>query len=269
MNNKQLINGYLKALDMDNQIFNIEDITKLMKTHVKTFPFSSLKVLLKEDISLELEDIYNDLVVKKRGGYCFEHNKLFYEVLKGLGFDVEYYLARVVNNTDNMVSQTHRFTLLNFEDEQYLIDVGIGFRTPAVPVKFGKENSINHLGTSFLVKEFKDSTYALQILQNDEIFIATRFDLNKCYESDFEMGHFYSYKNPCAVFVNNLVLSFITDNEIRSLRNSDYFKIYENLQEKIEISNLDKFQKILREDFNVSFEDEEISALYKNFVEKR
>lgn len=269
MNNKQLINGYLKALDMDNQIFNIEDITKLMKTHVKTFPFSSLKVLLKEDISLELEDIYTSLVVQKRGGYCFEHNKLFYEVLKGLGFDVQYFLARVVNNTENMVPQTHRFTLLNFEDEQYLLDVGIGFRTPAVPVKFGKEYSSNHFGTSFIIKELEDNLYALQIIKDDEIFTVTKFDLNKCYESDFEMGHFYSYKNPCAVFVNNFVISSINDSEVRSFVNDTYFKISGNSQKKVEINSFGEFQKILEGDFNLNFDYKEIEFFYNNFVEKK
>lgn len=266
MNNEEIINGYLKALDINNQIFNVEDITKLMKAHVKAFPFSSLKVLLKEDISLELEDIYADIVVKKRGAYCFEHNKLFYEVLKGLGFDVQYFLARVVNNTDNIVPQTHRFTLLNFDDEQYLLDVGIGFRTPAVAIKFGTKNSVNHLGTSFRVKEFEDNTYALQIIKNDEIFTVTKFDLNKCYEVDFEMGHFYSHKNPCAVFMNNLVLSLIKDDTVYSLVNDNYLKIYKSEERKIKINNLEQFQDILKNDFSVNFNLDEIKMFYRNFL---
>jgi len=263
---KELVNNYLKTIGYFDEIVNIDDINKLMRAHVNTFAFSSLKVLLKEDISLDLEDIYESIVLKKRGGYCFEHNKLFYEVLKSLGFDVVYYLARVVNNMDNIVPQTHRFTLLNYKNEQYLLDVGIGFRTPCVAVKFGKDISTNHLGYNFKIEKIDDNTYGLEILDKDDVFIATKFDLNKCYEADFEMGHFYSHKNPCAVFVNNLVLSLITKDEIRSLRNSDYFKIYENAQEKIEIKSLNMFQKILKEEFNVDFQDKELELLYKEFV---
>ncbi len=265
---KELVNNYLKTIGFFKEIVSIEDINKLIRAHVNTFAFSSLKVLLKEEISLEIEDIYKSIVLNKRGGYCFEHNKLFYEVLKSLGFDVEYYLARVVNNSDNIVPQTHRFTLLNYEGERYLLDVGIGFRTPNVAIKFGDEVTSNHLGINFRIKEFEDNTYALQSIQENEVFNITKFDLNKCYEEDFELGHFYSHKHPCAAFVNNLVLSLITNTEIRSLRNSDYFKIYENSQEKIEIDNLDKFQKILKEDFNVFFEDKEMELLYRSFVKK-
>ena len=39
-------------------------------------------------------------------------------------------------------------------------------------------------------------------------------------------------------------------------------------QEKIEMDSLEKFQKILREDFNVSFKNAEIELLYNKFVKK-
>jgi len=172
MNKEQIISRYLSSLDIDNEISDIEDITKLIEAHLRTFPFSSLKVLLKEDISLELKDIYENIVVRKRGGYCYEHNKLLYEVLNYLGFAVEYYLARVINNTDSMVPQTHRFTILNFDDKRYLIDVGIGFRSPNAPIKFGKELTSCYLG-NYCIKEFDDKTFAMQLIQNDKPFIVT------------------------------------------------------------------------------------------------
>ncbi|WP_072679412.1 arylamine N-acetyltransferase [Arcobacter sp. LA11] len=267
MDKDKIVNGYLSALDIDNKISNIEDITKLIKAHLRTFPFSSMKVLLKEDISLELKDIYENIVVRKRGGYCYEHNKLFYEVLKNLGFEVEYYLARVVNNTDSIVPQTHRFTVLNFEDKRYLIDVGIGFRSPTSPVKFGKEVSSCLLGT-YCIKEFDDKTFAMQLIQNDKPFIVTKFDLNKCYEVDFTLGHFYSHKNPEAVFVNNLVVSLMDNDAIYSLVNKNYLKIYKDKTEKIEINSLEQFQEILEHDLNSNFNLDEVVFLYEKYIEE-
>lgn len=266
MNNQQIVNNYLKALAFDNNIKTLENITKLIQAHVNTFAFSSLKVLLKEEISLELQDIYESLIIKKRGGYCFEHNKLFFEVLKTLGFDVEFYLARVVNNTNNEVPQTHRFTLLNYQKQRYLIDVGIGFRSPTVPIKFGGATP-TPLGITYSINTFDDNTYALQTV-NDKVFTVTHFDLNPCLEADFEMGHFYSHKNPCAVFVNNLVISLITKNEIRSLRNGDYFRICKDKEEKIVISTLEEFENILQNELNVQFTFEERKSLYTLYVLK-
>ena len=252
MTTTEIVNNYLKELNFSNDIKTLQHLTKLIQAHEKTFAFSSMKVLLKDKISLELQDIYKSIVVQKRGGYCFEHNKLFYEVLKELGFDVQFFLARVINNTDNEVPQTHRFTLLTLDNERYLIDVGIGFRSPAVPVHFTELLTNSHLGISYSVKEFEDKTFGLQLIQNNKPFRVTKFDLNPCYEADFEMGHFYSHKHPCAAFVNNLVISVIGENEIRSLRNSNYVKIYENNQEETVIESLEQFHSILKNDLNCS-----------------
>ncbi len=268
MTTEKIVNNYLKELGFDKNINSLQDISKLIKAHEKTFSFSSMKVLLKDEISLELQDIYESIVVQKRGGYCFEHNKLFYEVLKEIGFNVEFYLARVINNIDNEVPQTHRFTLLNYNGERYLIDVGIGFRSPNTLVKFSEKTTNSHLGISYNIKEFDDYNFGLQLIQNNKIFRVTKFDLNRCYEADFEMGHFYSHKNPCAIFVNNLVISLICDNEIRSLRNKNYLKIHEDNQEEIVIDSLEQFSLILKNDLNCFFNKNEIKYIYDMYIKE-
>lgn len=268
MKNEEIVKNYLQVLEIEYEIKTLEDITKLIKAHLRTFPFSSLKVLLKEEIPLNLTNIYENIVVKKRGGYCFEHNKLMYEVLKELGFSVRHCLARVINNTDNIPPQTHRFTLLTFEDESYLIDVGIGFRTPSVPVKFGNEPTISHLGIEYKIIEFEDKTFSMQLFEKGNPFNATKFDLNNCYEADFEMGHFYSYKNPNAVFVNNFVVSLIQEDVIYSIVNNKYLKIYKNKAEELEIKNSEQLADILKNELNSKFTTNEVEFFYKNYIEE-
>lgn len=260
-----IVKDYLTILGFDKSISSLDEISKLIKSHLKTFSFSSITVLLKDEISLDINDIYKKIVINKRGGYCFEHNKLLFIVLKELGFDVKSYMARVVNNTNNIVPKTHRFTILNFNDERYLIDVGIGFRSPCVPVKLSAEFTPSHLGISYRVKTLDKNLFALESLKNEETFTITNFELYNYNEADYEMGHFYSHKHPDAVFVNNLVISSISDKEIRSLRNKNYIKIYENSQEEISINSLDTFKKIVADDFNMSFNDEELILFRKFF----
>lgn len=261
MTRREIVNNYLDALNIDYQIKTLKDITKLIKAHIKTLAFSNLKVLLKEEIPLDLDLIYKNVVVEKRGAYCFEHNKLMYEVLKELGFDVEHYLARIINNSTSISPQTHRFTLLHYEGERYLIDVGIGFRTPSVPLKVG-DTTMSHLNIKYEVLELEDKTYTMQIIQNDEPFIVTKFDLKKCYEADFEMGHFYAHKHPRAVFVNNLVISLIDDEVIYSLVNNKYLKIYYDTTIEIEIKSSEQLAQLLKNDFNLQYTFDEVNKIY-------
>lgn len=269
MKKEEIVNQYLKKLSFDKPIKNLEDITKLIQAHISTFAFSSGKVLLKNEISLELPDIYETIIKQKRGGYCFEHNKFFHEVLKELGFDIEFFLARVINNTNNEVPQTHRFSILNFKGEKYLIDVGVGFHSPSIPVKFGNEINKGHLNIGYKVETYEDNTLGLVKIENNLPYRVTQFDMNPCYETDFEMGHFYSHKHPSAIFVNNFVVSLINENEIRSLRNGNYFKIFEHGVEEIPIHSEKELKSILENDLNSYFEEEEIKYLYTNYVKEK
>lgn len=263
----KIVNNYLKVLDFET-INNLEDIGNLMKAHIGTFPFSSVPVLLKDGISLKLDAIYNKIVVQKRGAYCFEHNKLFFKVLKHLGFDVEFYLARVVNNSDVQAAQTHRFTVLTYENEKYLIDVGFGFSSASVPVKFSDTNSTSYFDIPYRIKKNDDNTFGFEFLKDGEFYTMYKFDLNKCYEIDFELGHFYSHKHPKAVFVNNLVCSRITKDILYSLRNNIYQKFYKDSKEDIAITSLGQFTYILEEELNCDYTHHEIAFIYENYVKK-
>lgn len=262
---KEMLNQYLKVLNIKEDIKTLEDINKVIKAHISVFPFSSVKVLLKEDISLDLEDIFKSIVLENRGGYCFEQNKLFYEVLKALGFDVSFYLSRVINNSDTMVPLTHRITVLNYEDEKYLIDVGIGFRTACIAIKFSEQEQYSHLGISYSIKKEEDS-YFMTLEEDKKSFRATRFTLNKCYEIDFDLGHFYSHKHKNAAFVNNLVVSLQKQNCLFSLVNKKYIKKYENKIEEFTINTYKEFKDILLKDLNLNLEEKELKDLYDRFI---
>ena len=45
-------------------------------------------------LSLKTEDMFNKIVSRKRGGYCFELNGLFSWLLRSLGFEVQEYMAK-------------------------------------------------------------------------------------------------------------------------------------------------------------------------------
>lgn len=266
MTTEQIIQAYLDHLNI-TEVTNLNDITKLIQAHEEAFAFSSLKVLLQEEITLDLESLYKSLVLQKRGGYCFEHNKLLYEALQYLGFNVEFYLARVINNSDIQVPQTHRFTLLKYGGEQYLIDVGIGFRSPNVPVLFSSNETVSHLNIAYKITQ-QNGVFYLQLLEKGKWFKATQFDLHPCYEADFELGHFYSHRHQDAVFVNNLVVSKVTPKCIYSLRNNHYVQINAEGYHSIVIKDKQDFIDVIRQDFDLKYDDNELTILYNTHVQQ-
>ncbi len=73
-------------------------LAELAFAHATSIPFENLDVLAAVPISLELGQIVDKLVLRRRGGYCFEQNALLGAALATLGFNVRCLSARVWYN---------------------------------------------------------------------------------------------------------------------------------------------------------------------------
>lgn len=262
----QLIKNYLNTINDNQNVKTLSDITLLIKNHIEKLYFCNIPILLKQDISLDLLKITEKMIENKEGGYCFEHNKLMYETLLFLGFDVKALFARVLNNQKIDAPKTHRTTLLTYENEKYIVDVGFGFMSPNQPIKFSPIPTKTTFNQSYLIKEIDEETLELQIVLDDSSYSLYSFDFHNYNEMDFEVGNFYSHKNKNANFVKNLVLSTITDTHIRSLRNNTYYKIYPNTEKERKIKDLKEFSNILKSDFKYPIDDKDIKYLFEKFV---
>ncbi|MCK9490661.1 MAG: arylamine N-acetyltransferase [Sulfurimonas sp.] len=262
----QIIERYLKSIGVENRPKNISDIDLLIKKHLQELSFSNIPILLDEEISLDLEAISEKMIEQKKGGYCFEHNKLLYEALKYFGFEVEAPFARVLNNQKIDVPKTHRFTLLKFEGERYIVDAGFSFMSPNSLIKFGDTPTKTIFERDYIVKEISANNFELAMIRGNGLYTLYSFDLEKYNEQDFEMGHFYSSKHKDAPFVNNLVLSKITDTKICSLKNNSYHEISKNSKKEIVIKTENEFAKILRDKFEYEISDRDLRYLFDKFI---
>jgi N-hydroxyarylamine O-acetyltransferase len=206
--------------------------------------------------------LHDRIVVRRRGGYCFEHNGLLYEMLEALGFEVTLYLARVIYNRDIHPGLTHRITLVHLDGERYLVDVGFGPLGPDLPVGLSQV-SVARGQRVFRVAEPRAGEFHLQTLKDGAFFSLYRFELARYGPADCELGHFYSHRHPAAVFVNNLVASRILDGEIRSLRNREYWIITPAGQQRRTISDGAGLQRLLATEFDIEISAEESLLLFQ------
>lgn len=101
----------------------------LTAAHAGAIPFENLDVLLQRPVELAPEALFHKLVEARRGGYCFEQNGLFMEVLARLGFEVHPMAARVrLGSVDRSIVApcTHAFLHVRIDGESWLTDVGVG-----------------------------------------------------------------------------------------------------------------------------------------------
>src|SRR4029079_6891403 len=82
----------------------IEVLNALQKKHLLSVPFETLDIYYKIPIGLNPGNIFEKVVIKRRGGFCYELNSLFYELLRAIGFDVKMISARVFNQQQKVFS---------------------------------------------------------------------------------------------------------------------------------------------------------------------
>ncbi|HVV50527.1 MAG TPA: arylamine N-acetyltransferase [Polyangia bacterium] len=119
----------------------LETLRGLTAAHATAIPFENLDVLLGRPIALEPEALFDKLVARRRGGYCFEQNGLLLRVLEELGFSVRPLSARVRIDRPRAETppRTHVFLQVTLGGQRWLTDVGVGALSLTAPVRFGVE----------------------------------------------------------------------------------------------------------------------------------
>ena len=236
-------------------------LSEILRRHSARFAFSSVGPLLGNDLPLDVESLYQRIVVKRRGGYCFEQNALMYAVLIELGFDVSLYLARVIYNEDIHPGLTHRISLVKIDGRSYIADVGFGPLGPQRPVCMSGEESHENFRV-FRVEERQQGEFHLQTLKDGEFYSLYKFELARYGSADCEVGHFYSHKHPDATFVNHLVVSNIHDREVHSLRNHEYRVITATGEQREPIKDGTHLHEILNTRFGIKVSEDEARRLF-------
>jgi N-hydroxyarylamine O-acetyltransferase len=70
-------------------------VAELQWAHLQRVPFENLSIHLDEPIELDTAALFDKIVSRRRGGFCYELNGLFGRLLESLGHDVEMLSAGV------------------------------------------------------------------------------------------------------------------------------------------------------------------------------
>jgi N-hydroxyarylamine O-acetyltransferase len=98
----------------------------LHRQHLFTVPFENLDIALGVPIQLDPGALFDKVAVRRRGGFCYELNGLFYELLVTLGFRVEMLSARVRQEDGGFSPEFDHLLLKVSLPDEWIADVGFG-----------------------------------------------------------------------------------------------------------------------------------------------
>jgi N-hydroxyarylamine O-acetyltransferase len=105
---------------------NLETLRSLHRAHVTAIPFEALDAQLGIAASLEPDAIFEKLVERRRGGWCYEMNGLFGAALQAIGFDVTRVSCGVMRQDGGEERMGTHLALLVECEGVWLCDVGFG-----------------------------------------------------------------------------------------------------------------------------------------------
>ena len=138
---------YLARIGLENPvaIADIYNLKLLQRQHLLNVPFENLDIHWQRPIALDTERFYRKIVEENRGGYCYELNGLFNELLRESGFETRLLSACVSDGKGGFSDEyDHLAILVIIGEMQYLADVGFG-AFAAEPLQFvpGPSSSAN------------------------------------------------------------------------------------------------------------------------------
>jgi N-hydroxyarylamine O-acetyltransferase len=122
------VRAYLNRLEYRGPLDpNFETLRQLQLAHLLQVPFENLSIHFHQPIVLNDTALFEKIVTRRRGGFCYELNGLFAALLRELGFEVAMLSAQVANDQREFSRDFDHMTLMvAANDERWLADVGFG-----------------------------------------------------------------------------------------------------------------------------------------------
>lgn len=185
---------------------DLNALTTLHGAWPQTLPFENIEVLLNRPVSINVTDIAEKLLKKRRGGYCFEHNLLFKQVLEETGFSVTPHLARVVWGLDapQASPQTHMLLIVTLEGRRYIADVGFGGVSLTAPLRL--EEGVQR---EFLLERTDADQWLLSLGGPESKRLMYVFSERPCEQADILVASHFVATWEGSLFRHNLMMAGI------------------------------------------------------------
>jgi len=244
------VDAYLERIRLNRSGIStdLDSLRLLQRSHLLSIPFENLDIHWKRPIILELERVFVKIVEERRGGFCYELNGLFNELLRHLGFETRLISARVFNGTSHGPEYDHAAIIVTIGDNDYLADVGFGDFT-AEPLRFELDvEQADRTGT-FIIRRFDNEYYEVAKRHEDtwkSEYIFT--DISRDLGEFAEMCDFQQY-SPESHFTKGKLCSIMTADGRKTLTDRTFISTNHGDRRERPIRSEKEFNEVLAAEF--------------------
>jgi N-hydroxyarylamine O-acetyltransferase len=199
---------------------------------------------------LDDERLFKKIVENRRGGFCYELNSVFAQLLRSLGFNVTMLSGGVMSEDGNFGPNFDHMTLMVEMEERWLADVGFGdsFRKP---IRLDERSEQQQGNDSYRIDSDGESMIYLRFL-GGKWKPQYLFSLEPRQLSDYgEMCH-YHQTSPKSHFTRNRVCTLATPEGRITVSGQRLIITAEGKRTERELANEEEYQSVLRDYFGVT-----------------
>jgi len=246
------VTAYLDRLNYHGPLTpTAETLRQLHLAHLYHAPFENLDIHLKRPIVLDEEKLFQKIVTRQRGGFCYELNGLFAALLRELGFNVSLLSAGVYQpEHDRFGPDYDHMVLLVQLEERWLADVGFGdsFREP---LRLDEPGDRSQNGAGYRIARDGDEWTMMERGINGQWADGYRFTLRPRRLYDFTYANHYMQTSPDTAFTQKRICTRATPEGRVTL--SDYRLIHtqNGRREERTLADEGEWRAVLQEQFGV------------------
>jgi arylamine N-acetyltransferase len=207
------IQKYLERINYTGPLDGgVKELFALQEAHYIAVPYENFDILAGRPLSLSIPDLYKKIVLERRGGYCFELNGLFAELLRQLGYEVTEYFSRYLRDEPPLPMPRHRVMVAEAQGKRYFVDIGVGGVVPRWPllmapgVEQKQNNELYRLSRDEVlgnvIQEFRHGQWSNYISFTDE----------PAYPVDFIAANYWCQYAPESIFNKEPMAAILTPN---------------------------------------------------------
>ena len=133
--------AYLKRIGIEESTLSPDraNLDRIIYAHLTHVPFENLDEYYDKSCpELETEKLFDKIVMRNRGGYCFELNAALYSLLCALGYEAYPVACRIQWGMDHLRPLSHRATIVVIDGVKHYCDVGFGGPSAKCSVPFNE-----------------------------------------------------------------------------------------------------------------------------------
>ncbi|HAK45601.1 MAG TPA: acetyltransferase [Spirochaeta sp.] len=240
--------AYLTRIGINDELEpSLETLRLVQSRHLLSVPFENLNIHMYNKLTPDIHELFDKIVLQRRGGVCYELNYLYMVLLEKLGYQTSFYGGKA---GENGTFYDHSFPMVEIDGKRYITDVGFGDNF-LYPLEFKPDVPQLDPKGIFTIEYEGGGYYTIYKEFGGKRFRLYTFTLNQRKLSDFNERKIFYTTDPQSHFFKNLIVSMELENGRISLKQNKLLFTEGNERRWIKVESFHHYVNLLFEYFGV------------------